>query len=105
MVSVLLLALVAVGCRTESKPLKADGKTVYESVNHERWRLTKVAGSVRTTNLTAEVACKIYRLPVEAIEGLASQDPALLLELPRTVMRVLAVRLTDANQEIEGLRA
>ncbi len=46
MVSVLLLALVAVGCRTESKPLKADGKTVYESVNHERWRLTKVAGSV-----------------------------------------------------------
>ena len=42
----LLAASVAIaGCRSEPKPLLADGKTVTVAAN-QRWRLTKVAGTV-----------------------------------------------------------
>lgn len=43
---VLLAASVAIaGCRSEPRPLLADGKTVTTAAN-QRWRLTKIAGAV-----------------------------------------------------------
>ncbi len=42
---VLAASVAFAGCRSEPKPLLADGKTVYLAGN-QRWRLTKVAGAV-----------------------------------------------------------
>lgn len=42
---VLAASVAVAGCRSEPKPLLADGKTVYAAAN-QRWRLTKVAGAV-----------------------------------------------------------
>ncbi len=42
---VLAASVAIAGCRSEPKPLLADGKTVTTAAN-QRWRLTKVAGAV-----------------------------------------------------------
>jgi sulfate permease, SulP family len=65
--------------------------------------ITMYLGTVRSASVVTEQPSRLYRLTTDALETMERNEPDLAAALHRTLARLLAQRLTDAQRTMEAL--